>query len=125
MKFRPLISTVLTLWIVAVTGCASTVTSNTARTAKEQILLSEAIDQSLAKVDFSPMNRQKVYVEEKYLECVDKTYVVGSVRHRIMRAGGTIAGKAEDATVVMELSSSFAHLETDIGRKKAARDNGD
>ena len=23
------------------------------------------------------------------------------------------------------LSSSFAHLETDIGRKKAARDNGD
>ena len=112
MKFRPLISTVLTLWIVAVTGCASTVTSNTARTAKEQILLSEAIDQSLAKVDFSPMNRQKVYVEEKYLECVDKTYVVGSVRHRIMRAGGTIAGKAEDATVVMELRSGGVGTDT-------------
>jgi serine/threonine protein kinase len=35
-------------------------------------------------------------------------------------------GLARDSTKKLyRLSSSFAHLETDIGRKKAARDNGD
>ena len=86
-------------------GCASTATTNTARTAKEQMLLSNAVDQSLAKVDFTPLFDQKVFVEEKYLECVDKPYVLGSIRHRVMRAGGFLADKAEDADVVMEVRS--------------------
>lgn len=98
--------------VVAISGCASTVTSNTARTAKEQMLLSDAVDQSLAKVDFSPLDRQTVFLEDKYLECVDKPYVVGSVRHRIMRAGGNLAAKAEDATVVMELRSGGIGTDT-------------
>ena len=93
-------------------GCASTKTSNTARTAKEQMLLSNAVDQSLNKVDFTPLQSQKVFVEEKYLDCVDKQYVIGSVRHRVMRSGGTLVDKAEDATVVMEIRSGGVGTDT-------------
>ena len=93
-------------------GCASTVTSNTARTAKEQMLLSNAVDQSLAKVDFTPLYDQKVFVDEKYLECVDKPYIMGSVRHRVMRAGGYIVDKAEDASIVMEVRSGGVGTDT-------------
>lgn len=93
-------------------GCASTKTSNTARTAKEQMLLSNAVDQSLNKVDFSPLQAQKVFVEEKYLDCVDKQYVVGSVRHRVMRSGGALVDKVEDATVVMEIRSGGVGTDT-------------
>jgi len=82
--------TKLTLLAIVLTGCTSTSTSNTARTAKEQMLLSNAIDQSLDKVDFMPLSGQNVFIEEKYLECVDKTYVLGSVRHRVLKAGGTL-----------------------------------
>lgn len=86
-------------------GCTNTSTSNTARTAKEQMLLSNAVDQSLDKVDFTPLYGQKVFVEEKYLECIDKSYVVGSLRHRVMRAGGTIAAAPDAADVIMEVRS--------------------
>ena len=91
--------------IVATTGCTHTSTSNTARTAKEQMLLSNAVDQSLDKVDFTPLYGQKVFVDDKYLECIDKSYVVGSLRHRVMRAGGALAAAADDADVVMEVRS--------------------
>ena len=50
---------------VAITGCTNTSTSNTARTAKEQLLLSNAVDQSLDKVDFTPLYGQKVFVDDK------------------------------------------------------------
>ncbi|MEZ6063082.1 MAG: DUF6655 family protein [Planctomycetaceae bacterium] len=98
--------------LVGIVGCTSSKTSNTARTAKEQMLLSNAIDQSLNKVDFTPMYGQNVFLEDKYLECVDKAYVVGSVRHRVMRAGGRLTTNAEEADVVMELRSGGVGTDT-------------
>lgn len=90
---------------IAAAGCSSTKQSNTARTAREQLLVSGAIDQSLSKVDFSALNGQKVYLEEKYLECTDKGYLVSSIRHRAMYNGARIVGKPEDADIVLELRS--------------------
>lgn len=97
---------------IVVVGCTSTTTSNTSRTAKEQMLLSNAVDQSLDKVDFTPLYGQKVFVEEKYLDCVDKGYVVGSIRHRVLRAGGTLAATADDADVTMEVRSGGIGTDT-------------
>lgn len=91
--------------VAANVGCTSTSTSNTARTAKEQMLLSNAVDQSLDKVDFTPLYGQNVFVDDKFLECVDKAYVVGSLRHRVMRAGGTLAAAADASDVIMEVRS--------------------
>jgi hypothetical protein len=83
-------------------GCTTAQTSNTARTATEQLLISNAIDQSLDKVDFRPFAGQSVYLEEKYVDSVDKQYVIASVRHRILRAGGKLVDKADAADVVLE-----------------------
>ena len=98
--------------IFMVTGCTSSITSNTARTAKEQMLLSDAVEQSLSKVDFSPLTGQQVYVEEKYLECVDKPFVVGSIRHQVMRSGGRLVAAADTADVIMELRSGGVGTDT-------------
>lgn len=105
------LSAVVVLTVLS-TGCTSTSTSNTARTAKEQMLLSNAVDQSLDKVDFTPLYGQRVFVEEKYLDCVDKGYLLGSVRHRVMRAGGMLAATADDSDVVMELRSGGVGTDT-------------
>jgi hypothetical protein len=83
-------------------GCTSAQTSNTARTATEQMLLSNAVDQSLDKIDFRPLNGQNVFLEEKYIDCVDKQYIIASIRHRILRAGGHLADKVENADIVLE-----------------------
>jgi len=87
------------------TGCASTKTSNTARTAKEQMLISGAIDESLDKVDLSPLYGQRVYLDPQFLDSVDKQYILGSLRHRIMVAGASLAKAADGADVVMEVRS--------------------
>ncbi len=94
------------------TGCSSTKTSNTARTAKEQMLLSDAVERSLSKVDFTPLAGQQVFIEEKYLECVDKAFVVGTIRHQAMRSGARLVDAADAADVVMELRSGGVGTDT-------------
>ena len=90
---------------LVMTGCSTTKQSNTARTAREQLLISNAVDQALSKIDFSALNGQKIFLEEKYLECSDKGYVVSSIRHRAMYNGAEVVGKPEDADIVLELRS--------------------
>jgi len=86
-------------------GCTSTKQSNTARTATEQLLISNAVDQSLNKVDFAPLAGSAVFVEEKYIDCTDKGYVIGSIRHKLLQAGATLATKPEEADAIMEVRS--------------------
>lgn len=99
---RIFLSAVLAL---AVTGCSTTKQSNTARTAREQLLISNAVDQALSKVDFAPFRGNRVFIEDKYLDCVDKGYVIGSIRHRAMLNGATVVPKAEEADLVLEARS--------------------
>jgi len=86
-------------------GCTSAKRSNTSRTAVEQLLISNAIDQSLDKVSFTPFGGHKVYLEEKYVNAVDKEYLIGSVRHRMLAAGTQLVDKPEDSDVTVELRS--------------------
>ena len=59
----------------------------------------------LDKVDYRPIAMAKVYVEEKYLDCVDKNYVIVALHQRLLRHDCTLVGKAEEADVVMEVTS--------------------
>ena len=93
------------LLLVLTIGCTSTKTSNTARTGTEQLLISNAVDQALGKVDFSPMAGKKILVDEKYLDSVDKGYIISSIRHNVLHAGGHLTAKPEDADIILELRS--------------------
>ncbi len=85
------------------TGCATTKTSNTARTGNEQILISSAIDRAMSNVRFNEFSSYKVFVDETFLAgAVDKGYLVGEIRHKVLEGGGLLVAKAEDADVVLE-----------------------
>lgn len=84
-------------------GCTTAQTSNTARTSTELMLLSNAVDQSLDKMDFNSFRGYAVHLSDKYVDCVDKNYVVAATRHRILNAGARLVDKPEDADVVLEL----------------------
>jgi hypothetical protein len=107
MPFRRMlpILCLLAAHAISIAGCTSTKQSNTARTATEQLLISNAVDQSLNKVDFTPLTGSAVFVEEKYIDCVDKGYIIGSIRHKLLQAGATLAAKAEEAEAIMEIRS--------------------
>ena len=88
-----------------VTGCSTTTTSNTARTGTEQMLISAAIDRAMSTVQFSDFSGYKVFIDEKYLDSVDKGYLVGSLRHNVLQAGGLLAPAADTADLVVEIRS--------------------
>jgi len=99
-------------------GCSSSRLTNTPRTGMEQLLISNAVDQVLDKVDFRQLNGANIFVQEKYLDSVDKGYIVGSVRQRVLQAGGRLVDKPEDSDIVMELRSGGVgtdNAETYIG----------
>ena len=88
--------------VVVCCGCTSMKTTNTARSSTEQMLVSNAVDQALDKVDFRPFTGHAVFLDEKYVDCVDKAYVIASVRHRLLHVGARLVDKADDAEVVVE-----------------------
>jgi hypothetical protein len=86
-------------------GCTTNKRTDTARTAVEQLLISNAVDQSFDKVDFEPFRGRAIHIEEKYMDGVDKNYVLGSLRHRVLQSGGRLVAKADEADVVLEIRS--------------------
>lgn len=91
--------------VLSLFGCATNKQSDTSRTGIEQLLISSAVDRSLDKVDLSPIRGAKVFVQEKYLDCVDKNYVIVSMHQRLLANQCTLVEKPEEADVVMEIGS--------------------
>ncbi len=89
----------------ALGGCATQKESHTARTGVEQLLISSAIDQSLDRVSLEPLKDRKAFLETKYLDCVDKNYVIVSLHQRLLRAGARMVDKPTDAEVIVEVGS--------------------
>jgi Family of unknown function (DUF6655) len=93
------------LAVIGLNGCATTRYTDTSRTGMEQLLISNAIDQALDHVEFPQLAGESVFVDDKYIECVDKAYIVGCVRHRVLAVGAKLADKVDNADVVLEIRS--------------------
>jgi hypothetical protein len=104
-QLRAILSVAGAIWAASFVGCATMKHSDTARTGVEQLLISSAADKALDKVDLRPIAQAKVFLETKYLDCVDKNYIIVSLRQRLMRGGCTLVEKVEDAQVIVEVAS--------------------
>ena len=92
--------------IATLTGCTTTRTSDTARTGMEQLLISNAVDQTLNKTAIPPVEGRKVFIEEKYLDgAVDKGYVIARTRQKLLNHGAFLVDKKEDSEITIELCS--------------------
>jgi hypothetical protein len=89
----------------ALPACTTIKRSDTARTGLEQLLISSAVDHALNRVDWAPIRGAAVFVETKYLDCVDKNYIILGVHQRLLANGCTLVEKAEDSAVTIELGS--------------------
>lgn len=90
--------------IVLSNGCGTT----QKYTATEQLVMSDAVDRSVARIDFRPLNGSKVYLDTSYLRhvkgegFVNAEYVTSSLRQQIVGAGCLIQDAATDAEIVIE-----------------------
>jgi hypothetical protein len=84
-------------------GCGMTRMTDTQRTATEQLLISNAIDQAVSEIDFSPLAGKTVYLDTQYLAgTVDKGYVVSSLRQCLVANRCILREEPSEACYIVE-----------------------
>jgi hypothetical protein len=100
---RPMQAAGVLAALLLIAGCGTTKMSGTARTATEQLLLTNAWDDALRKVDFRPLAGVPVYLDPQYLESpVDKGWLTSSVRQAMLAHGVLLRTKPEQAQWIVE-----------------------
>ena len=90
------------LFCVVESGCGSTRTTGTARTGTEQLLLTNAWDKALSKVDFRPLTGVPVYLDTANATAIDQGWVVSSLREAMLTQGVLLREKRETAQFIVE-----------------------
>src|SRR5262245_48088565 len=87
-------------------GCGTTRMTDSTRAATEQLLISDAVDHSVAQLDFHGLVGKKVYFDAQFLDgTVDKGYVVSSLRQHLLASGCLLQEDRKQATYVVEARS--------------------
>lgn len=87
-------------------GCGTTRSTDSARTATEQLLITDAIDDAVAQLNLDVLSGREVYFDSQYLEgAVDKHYMVSSLRQHLLASGCILKENRDDATYVVEARS--------------------
>lgn len=96
----------LFFWICLTCACGCTI--NKSRIATEQLVASDAVDQVVTQLDFSPLGGRKVFLDTKYLSGAKLSgspnldYLTSSLRQQMLAYNCHLAEKLEEADVVVE-----------------------
>jgi hypothetical protein len=104
----------LVLSLLFATGCGTTRTTNTLRTATEQLLVSDAIDRAVQTIDFGKLAGQAVYLDEQNLgEVVDEGYLISSLRQHLLASGCILKDDPEQAAFIVEPRAGAVGTDSD------------
>jgi hypothetical protein len=93
----------IALVLFAFAGCGTTRWTDTSRTATEQMLVSDAIERAVSRIDFKPMSGQSVYLDTAYLNTVtDKEYLISTLRQHMLASGCVMELSKDRAEFVVE-----------------------
>jgi hypothetical protein len=94
------------LWAViglVVVGCGTTRSSDTGRTATEQLLISNAIDRAVQSVDLKTLAGQSVFFDDSKLgEVVDRNYLISTLRQHLLANGCRLRDQRDQADFIVE-----------------------
>jgi len=87
-----------------VAGCGTTKWSDTTRTGTEQLLISNAIDNAVGKIDFTPVGDKRVFLKtDAIIEATDHKYLGMALRQQMAASGSVICNTEEDADYIVEV----------------------
>jgi hypothetical protein len=107
---RVLFSFAAILVVAMLTGCGTTKSF----TATEQLLMSDAVDSAISRIDFRPLAGHKIFLDTSYLNSakpspanpnpmlVQSDYVISSLRQQMMAAGCYLVDSKNEAELVCE-----------------------
>jgi hypothetical protein len=100
---RPIQASALAMLLAMLVGCGTTRMSDSKRTATEQLLVSQAIDRAVMRVDVRPLAGRKVFLETAFMDDVeDGKYLESALRHQLMASGCLLAKDRDSSDVVVE-----------------------
>lgn len=106
LSFRsPLFTSALCLISSAIVmpGCGSTRWTDSPRAATEELLITDAIDRSVATIDFSPLCGRRVFLDSQYIAAkTEMGYLVSSLRQHLAAHGCYLTRSIDDAELVVE-----------------------
>ncbi len=89
------------LWAAA--GCGTTNWSDTPRTATEQLLISDAIDRAISRIDLRALAGKEVYLDAAPIQrATDSSYLVSTLRQHMLASGCILRDDREEADYVVE-----------------------
>ena len=95
------LSLVILLAICA--GCGTTRWSDTQRTATEQLLVSDAVDRAVNRLDFRILAGRTVYLDASAVKgSTDSAYLVSTLRQQLLAQGCFLRDKREQADYIVE-----------------------
>jgi hypothetical protein len=83
-------------------GCGTVKTSSTPRTGTEQLLLTNAWDSALQRVDFRALTGVPCYLKTDHVTAIDQGWVVSSLRQALLMNGVLLREKEEQAQWIVE-----------------------
>jgi hypothetical protein len=92
-------------------GCTTVHVTEPIHTATEQLLITQAVDDAVAKMDVSFVSGARIFVDTSYVDQArDRNvqfarYMMGAVRDRLLRSGALMANDRASADVIVELRS--------------------
>ena len=101
-RLRALAGIALTMSLTLAVGCGTTRMTDTTRTGTEQLLLTNAWDKALMRVDFRPLTGVPVFLDTANVTAVDQGWVVSSLREAMLTQGVLIREKREQAQFIVE-----------------------
>ena len=90
-------------WACALVGCGTTRSTDTIRTATEQLLISDAIDRAVQAIHFGVLAGQTVYLDDSEMgDVVDREYLTSTLRQHLLASGCVLRNRRDEADFVVE-----------------------
>jgi hypothetical protein len=101
---RPRVAALLCAAVaLAVSGCGTTRWSDSKRTATEQLLIADAVERAVMRIDMRPLAGQSVFLDTTILDDVsDGKYLASALKHQLLASGCRLATTQDAAEILVE-----------------------
>ncbi|GIW95867.1 MAG: hypothetical protein KatS3mg110_3908 [Pirellulaceae bacterium] len=103
--------------LLAAAGCGTTQT----QLATQQLILSDAVDRAVARLDFRVLAGQKVYLDDRYIQnikglgFVNSEYIISALRQQMLASGCLLQESPNQADVIVEARvGTLGHDQHDV-----------
>jgi hypothetical protein len=100
------------IFIVLITGCTTTMReTQPPRTATEQLLISGAVDQAVARLPFNVPEGTKIWLDTSNFTGYDAQYAISAIKEHLLKQGGWLVTDEQAADLIIEIRAGALSID--------------